>query len=184
MLACGAVAIQRRRDSLYPALNLNSHPGKGWQNTYFYCKDTSPAGEPPLPSFRSELLEITPKMNSFADEESRDKLDPLYTKIRALRSHGILATDLVKCWVGWRIQPLSIRSRLMCTYTNKPSDDLRFTKNTLNSEAIIKAAKKFLSLKAEEVKKVGIAPFHAGNPPPTVSSPFTLSLSCRTISGL
>ena len=42
----GGVAIQRCRSASlhFPSLTLASHP-KGWHNTYFYCKDTTPLNE-------------------------------------------------------------------------------------------------------------------------------------------
>ena len=50
----GGVSIQRRRECDFPALVLASHP-KGWQNSYFYCKDTSPeSDEARFPAFFRE----------------------------------------------------------------------------------------------------------------------------------
>ena len=49
----GGVAIQKRKEVTYPHAKLHSHP-KEWNQTWFYCKDTSPAGENPLPGFRPE----------------------------------------------------------------------------------------------------------------------------------
>ena len=54
----GSVAIQKRKEVTYPHAKLHSHP-KEWNQTWFYCKDTSPAGENPLPGFRPERLSNT-----------------------------------------------------------------------------------------------------------------------------
>ena len=57
----GGVSIQRRRECDFPALILASHP-KGWQNSYFYCKDTSPViDEARYPAFRNSPLVMTPR---------------------------------------------------------------------------------------------------------------------------
>ena len=40
-LELGGISIQRRRDAHFPYARLPSHP-KDWNQTWFYCKDTSP----------------------------------------------------------------------------------------------------------------------------------------------
>ena len=42
-LELGGVSIQHRRDVIFPYANPLSHP-KDWNQTWFYCQDTSPAG--------------------------------------------------------------------------------------------------------------------------------------------
>ena len=60
-LELGGISIQRRRDVSFPSAILPSHP-KGWNFTWFYCKDTSqlektpcrvttPTGSPPAMCF-------------------------------------------------------------------------------------------------------------------------------------
>ena len=55
-LELGGISIQRRRDCLFPYAEPPSHP-KDWNMTWFYCQDTSPADESPLPGFRPSRLE-------------------------------------------------------------------------------------------------------------------------------
>ena len=57
-LELGGISIQRRRDCLFPYAEPPSHP-KDWNMTWFYCQDTSPADESPLPGFRPTRLEPT-----------------------------------------------------------------------------------------------------------------------------
>ena len=90
-----------------PPLKLLSHT-KDWQKTFFYCHDTSPDDELCLPGYSIDPLVIRAKHNSFASEEERVKLDPLLRKINVLTTHGLKGTDLIKMWMSWRIQPLSI----------------------------------------------------------------------------
>lgn len=58
-LELGGVSIQRRRDTYFSAATLPSHP-KGWNKTWFYCKNTAPEGENPLPGYRANRLPPQP----------------------------------------------------------------------------------------------------------------------------
>ena len=55
-LELGGISIQRRRDAVFPLVVLPSHP-KDRNQTWFYCKDTSPADEKPMPGYRAERLD-------------------------------------------------------------------------------------------------------------------------------
>lgn len=79
-LECGGVTIQKHKDCIYPAMQLATHP-KGWQKTFFYCKNTSPAGQNRLPGFRLNQLDYHDQMKAFAQSEERKKLGPIYKKI-------------------------------------------------------------------------------------------------------
>ena len=95
----GGVAIQRRRSAFlhYPALVLASHP-KGWHNTYFYCKDTTPSRETTkYPKFRRSPLEWNSCMNSQRTEAgARLEIVALTRRGKALIAHGLTSIDLVK----------------------------------------------------------------------------------------
>src|SRR4051812_13818925 len=75
-----------------------------------------PEKENPLPGFREIRLVYQEHFNSYPSKEQREKLEPVLGRIKTLLSHGFLGIDLIRCWVGWQIQPLSVRSRLMCKY--------------------------------------------------------------------
>ena len=125
LLQCGGVSIQRRRQSQMPALKLLSHT-KDWHKTFFYCQDTSFEKEPSLPGYTVEHLALNDNQNSFAEDEEWVKMQPLLKKIEVLVAHGLKGTDLIKTWMGWRIQPLSIRDDLFCRYSGKLTDSLRY----------------------------------------------------------
>ena len=57
-LELGGISIQRWRDCLFPYAELPSHP-KSWNQTWFYCQDTSPTDEKPLPGFPPCALSLT-----------------------------------------------------------------------------------------------------------------------------
>ena len=71
----GGVAIQKRKEVTYPHAKLHSHP-KEWNQTWFYCKDTSPAGENPLPGFRPERLSNTHPFPQRLTAQERRKYAP------------------------------------------------------------------------------------------------------------
>ena len=126
LLQCGAVALQRRLNSVFPKPVFPNRI-KDWQKSFFYCKDTSPEGEPKLPLFSEDRLEATPLMKARCPETARPKVESLITRIRALLSHDLENMDLVRCWTTWKIQPLSPRTRLICSYTRCVTADLRIT---------------------------------------------------------
>ena len=47
-LEFGGISIQRWRHVSFPSATLRSHP-KYWNRTWFYCRDTAPEEENPLP---------------------------------------------------------------------------------------------------------------------------------------
>ena len=151
-----------------PPLKLLSHT-KDWQKTFFYCCDTSPAGELPLPGYSVDPLIIRAKHNSFAPEPERVKLDPLLRKIIVLTTHGLKGTDLIKTWMSWRVQPLSIRHKLLCEYSGSRLDLLRFSEDDLPKKTLIKLIKTQLGETIAEIKEDGLLPFYHDNPAPEVT---------------
>jgi hypothetical protein len=115
-LELGGISIQRRRDAIFPAAALPSHP-KDWNRTWFYCQDTSPADENPLPGFCDCWLSPKHPLPDRISIAERAKYMPTFSKVRALLANGLIGVDLVRCWVAWRIIPLSRRTGLMCEYT-------------------------------------------------------------------
>ena len=166
---CGAVSFQHRKNIVYPAVPLASHP-KMWQKTFFYCKDTSPAGEKPLPGYRSEHLVFDEKMRSFADPVARENLVPLIKRVNALIVHGLTGIDLTKCWVRWHIQPLSIRNRLMCEYSGSSTDPMRYSAKVPTDPELIKMIRLLLNTSKKSILEVGLDPFSSQNPAPAVSN--------------
>ena len=123
LLQCGAVALQRRLNSIFPK-PVFPNLIKDWQKSFFYSKDTSPEGEPKLPLFSEDRLKATPLMKARCPESARPKVESLITRIRALLSHDLENMDLGRCWTTWRIQPLSPRTWLICTYTRCVTDEI------------------------------------------------------------
>ena len=112
-LELGGISIQRRRDCLFPYAEPPSHP-KDWNMTWFYCQDTSPADESPLPGFRPSRLESTHPLSDKLTPAERQPLLPTINKIKALLGNGLNRIDLVRVWISWWVIPLSRRPGLMC----------------------------------------------------------------------
>ena len=87
---------------------------------------------------------------------------------QALITHGLTGIDLVKCWVRWSIQPLTIRPRLMYEYTGESTDNLRFSEVTLTEDQVLKSAKPFLGEKLDALAQHGLLPFFAQNKAPAL----------------
>ena len=106
-------------------------------------------------------------MNS-QDVEASARLEvaALIRRGQALITHGLTGIDLMKCWLGWSIQPLAIRPRLMYEYTGEPTDNLRFSEVTLTEEQIVRAAKPLLGEKMDALYQHGLLPFYTKNPAP------------------
>ena len=51
-------------------------------------------------------------------------------------ANGLIGVDLVRCWVAWRIMPLSRRPGLMCEYTGDVKDPQRHNHKELNDDHV------------------------------------------------
>ena len=81
----------------------------------------------------------------------RAKLAPTLAKVKALLGNRLTGIDLVRCWVSWRIIPLSRRTGLMCTYTGGVKDPLRHSSAPLTDEAINEMVKSLLNEDPEDL---------------------------------
>ena len=136
---------------------------------WFYCQDTSPADENPLPGFRALCLDSNHLLPDKVTAAERQTLAPTLAKIKALLGNGLNGIDLVWCWVAWRIIPLSRRSGLMCTYTGNEKDPLRHSPDNLPDDAVDEMTKSLLNESLADCGKVGLSPFCKANPAPAVS---------------
>lgn len=93
-------------------------------------------------------------------------------------ANGLTGVNLVRCWVTWRILPLSRRSGLMCEYTSDVKDPLRYSP-IRQYKKINDMTKTLLNESLETCSKVGLNPFFTLNKPSAVSiflATFTNSL--------
>ena len=163
----GGMAIQKRKQITYPHARLHSHP-KEWNATWFYCKDTSPDDENPLPGFRPERLSNTHPFPQRLSAKERSKYAPQLSKLRAFMANGLTGVDLARCWISWSILPLSRRSSLMCKYTGSVDDPLRHINIQLSDDEVTEAVKKMLNESEHLCAQTSLLPFCATNKPPAV----------------
>ena len=95
----GGVSIQKRKEVSFPHAKPHSHP-KDWNQTWFYCQDTSPAGENPQPGYRDHRLRSTHPLPSRLSAKERAKYPRAFSKLRALMANGLTGVDFVRCWVS------------------------------------------------------------------------------------
>ena len=145
-----------------------SYP-KYWNQTWFYCQDTSSADENPLPGFRALRLDSNHPLPDKITTAKRNTLSPTLAKIKALLGNGLNGIDLVRVWLAWRIIPLSRRPDLMCAYSCKKDDPPRHSSHDLPEDLINDMTKSLLSESLADCGKVGLSPFCEANPAQAVS---------------
>ncbi|XBH57718.1 hypothetical protein VPH35_079269 [Triticum aestivum] len=170
-LELGGISIQRRRDCLFPYAEPPSHP-KDWNMTWFYCQDTSPTDESPLPGFRPTRLEPTHPLSDKLTAAERQPLLPAINKIKALLGNGLNGIDLVRVWISWRVIPLSRRPGLMCEYTGRKDDPQRHSRNDLPEDVAEEETKALLNESLADCGRIGLAPFCKTNPAPAADDKF------------
>jgi hypothetical protein len=167
-LELGGISIQRRRDCLFPYAEPPSHP-KDWNQTWFYCQDTSPANEHPLPGFRALRLESNHPLPDKLTAVERLQLAPTIKKIKALLGNGLDGIDLVRTWISWRVIPLSRRPGLMCTYSGERDDPMRHSPDDLPDDMVEAMTQSLLKEGSVVGNAFGLLPFCKNNPAPPVS---------------
>ncbi|XBI53018.1 hypothetical protein VPH35_035310 [Triticum aestivum] len=170
-LELGGISIQRWRDCLFPYAEPPSHL-KDWNQTWFYCQDTSPADESPLPGFRALRLEPNHPLPDKLSQAERQPLIPTINKIKALLGNGLNGIDLVRVWISWRVIPLSRRPGLMCDYTGRKDDPLRHSPNDLPEDVVDDMTKSLLNESLADCGKTGLNPFCRTNPAPAANDKF------------
>lgn len=161
-LELGRVTIQRRLECGFPAVTLPSHP-KGWGKTRFYCKNTACANENPLLGFREERLQMDFQLPDSLTAKEHATLTFSWPKLRALNANGLTGVDLIRCWVEWRIMPLSRRG-LMCKYDGDLNNAYHLSNIMLDSHEVNSIVKKLCGESRDMCSKTGLNPFCIQNP--------------------
>ena len=146
-----------RKEATFPAATLPSHP-KDWNQTWFYYQDTSPEGENSLLGYRASRLSNRHPLPYRISTAEWKKYMWIFSQIRALMANGLTGIDLVRCWVAWRVFPLSRRSGLMCEYTSELKDPQHHCHIELINEDINNMTKSLLNESLEDCSKVRLNP--------------------------
>ena len=165
----GGVSIQKRKEVDFPHAKLHSHP-KDWNQTWFYCQNTAPAEENPLPGYRPHRLSNNHPLPQRLSAKDRQAYAPQLAKLRALLANGLTGVDLVRCWISWCILPLSRRPGLMFEYTGNTNDPQRFNEIELTDDEVTEGVKKILDEPLTVCTQIGLRPFYASNKPPALKT--------------
>ena len=92
----GGMSIRKRRDVNFPHAKLHSHP-KDWNKTWFYCRDTSPTDENPLPGYRPHRLSNTHPFPQRLTAKEWSNYALQLSKRRAFMANGLTDVDFVHC---------------------------------------------------------------------------------------
>ena len=103
-----------------------------------------------MPGFHESWLVYSTVLNSWPSTEDKKKLAPVFKQIKALLAHGLSAIDLIRCRVGWKKQPLSACTKLMCEYSGL-GDSMKFSQAVFTPAETARATKKFLGEPLEVV---------------------------------
>ena len=85
----------------------------------------------------------------------RKKLIPSIKKINALLGNGLIGVDLIRCWISWRVIPLSRRSKLTYDYGGGPDDFLRHISVQLTEEDIVSMSTLLVNVNTKTAVKLG-----------------------------
>ena len=92
-------------------------------------------------------------------------------------ANGLTGINLVRCWVAWRVLPLSIRPGLICEYIGELTDPQLHCNTEMIEEDINEMTKTLLNESIEDCSKVGLAPFCVLNKLPAVSFEYSSYLT-------
>ncbi|KAI4967084.1 hypothetical protein ZWY2020_031065 [Hordeum vulgare] len=144
---------------------MPSHP-KGWGESWFYCQETSPEGENKLLDYREERLPTNFKLPDKLTEEEESDFIPVLSELRSLTNNGLTGIDLIRCWVEWRILPLSRRDGLMCEFDGTLDHPQCYFRTTLTENDIVSMIKKLTGEPLAKCSQIGLMPFCKINPAP------------------
>ena len=104
-----------RSKSTFPAMILPDSV-RGWQLTWFYCKDQPTPGQSTgLPPFSLARVEKPAPLKIVPEEKAQVK--ELVERAVQLVRDGVTGMDLLEVFLGRRIQPLQARDNPMWMYS-------------------------------------------------------------------
>ena len=104
-----------RSKSTFPAMILPDSV-RGWQSTWFYCKDQPTPGQSTgLPPFSLARVEKPAPLKVVLEKKAQDKV--LVERVIQLVCNGVTGMDLLEVFLGRRIQPLQACDHPMWMYS-------------------------------------------------------------------
>ena len=101
---CGRLGIQMRGKSAFPAMTLPDSV-RGWQSTWFYCKDKpTPGHSTGLPPF--SLARVQKPTSLRVTPSEKVEVTMLMERVVQWIHEGVIGMDLREVFLGRHIQPL------------------------------------------------------------------------------
>ena len=123
----------------------------------------------PLRGFRVERLPTDFDLPCKIIPREHAEAFSFLSRAKALLAHGLLGVDFTRCWVSWKILPLSRRPSLIREYSGEPNDPQWYTEDNFTAEEVFKTVRTLLGESQEKCNKVGLPSFFKQNPSPPVS---------------
>lgn len=112
---CGGLGVQMRGKSSFPAMILPDSV-RGWQSTWFYCKDQpTPGRSTGIPPFSVDRVRKPSSLKVIPEEKAQVKV--LVERVVQLIRDGGTGMDLLEVFLRRRIQPLQYRDHPMWMYS-------------------------------------------------------------------
>ena len=175
---CGSVSFVLRAGRKYPTFPPIDSV-RYWNRNWFYYKNlTSEDQRQPngLPEFKDGAAVAQDSWKSSVSIDEHQDLLMMARRISKLVDDGLRGCDVIHSWFTCRIQPLSLRPKLICRYTGT-KDPLRISEQSLPADSLIRRAKQLWKL-PKDFKDFSIAVdiYTADNECPLVSNHFQLSV--------
>jgi hypothetical protein len=166
---CGGLGIQRRTGSSFPSLSFPDSV-RGWQSTWFYCKDVAaPNMSTGLPPFT--LARPTAPRSLVVSEAEKPTVDILVSSVVELVRGGVTGLDLLEVFLSRRIQPLKMRDHPMWYYSGT-DDTTRSHPEDVPEDTVAQWIRSITGARDNAVGTKRIQPFSANHLPSRVSYEF------------
>ncbi|KAE8809745.1 Aspartic proteinase nepenthesin-1 [Hordeum vulgare] len=159
---CGGLGIQKRGRSTYPQMTLPESV-RNWQSTWFYCNDVaSPNMLTGLPPITLDRPTAPRTITVFEDEKA--EVEMLVAEVINLVRSGLRGMDLLKTFLGRRIQPLQSRDHAMWHYPG-PGDSTQSHPGEVSEETVVEWIKSITGPCDNPMGSKRVAPYSAENKP-------------------
>ncbi len=107
---------------------------------------------PPLPTRLPTNFKLPDKLT----EEEESEFIPILSELRSLTNTSLTGVDLIRCWVEWRILPLSRRDGLMCEFDGTLAHPQCYFHMALTEKDIVTIIKKLTGEPAGKCGQIGL----------------------------
>ena len=166
---CGGLGIQMRGKSAFPVMTLPDSV-RGWQSTWFYCKDKSTPGHSSgLPPF--SLARVQKPTSLKVTPAEKAEVTMLMERVVQRIHEGVTGMDLLGVFPNRRIQPLQAHDHSMWMYSGI-EDSTRIHPEDVDEKTVAQWVQGITGNKDNPRGSRRVLPFDANNQPDQVYSLF------------